>query len=118
MHGQMHRDGEHWGASWTERPDNMGGTPWEYRERYIENSPYFFLDRVQTPVLLIHGERDTAVSVHLADELYVSLRRLHKEVQYARYASEGHLILQRSNGLDAAHRMIGWFDEHLGVTPP
>lgn len=115
MHGQMHHDGTHWSAAWVERPDNMAGTPWTHRDRYLENSPYFHLDRVQAAVLLIHGAQDTAVSPHLADEIFVALRRLGKPVEYARYAGEGHLILKRANGIDAAARMIAWYDEHLGA---
>ena len=54
----------------------MGGTPWEFRERYIENSPFFYLDRVETPLLLIHGAEDTASAPFNADQVFVGLRRL------------------------------------------
>src|SRR5262249_39562937 len=68
----------------------MGGTPWQFRDRYIENSPIFYLDRVQTPVLIVHGAEDPTVAPFLADEVFVGLRRLGKEVVYAKYQGEGH----------------------------
>src|SRR5260370_14965156 len=35
----------------------MRGTPWEVRDRYIENSPLFYLDRVQSPLLIVQGSQ-------------------------------------------------------------
>jgi dipeptidyl aminopeptidase/acylaminoacyl peptidase len=92
----------------------MPGPLWQHRERYIENSPVFFLDRIQTPLLIIHGQEDTAVSPRQADEVFVGLRRLGKEAVYALYAGEGHEVNGRlANGIDFWNRVITWFDDHL-----
>ncbi len=72
----------------------MGGTPWEYRERYIENSPIFFLDRIQTPLLIAHGTSDNTVAPFLADEVFVGLRRLGKEAVYAKYGRVSKVMLR------------------------
>jgi len=64
------------GRSWTGK---HGGSPWEFRDRYIENSPLFYIDRAQTPLLIIHGDLDTAVPYEQAEEVFVALRRLGKE---------------------------------------
>jgi dipeptidyl aminopeptidase/acylaminoacyl peptidase len=89
------------------------GTPWESRSRYIENSPVFYLDRVETPLLIVHGSLDDAVAPFLAEEVFVGLRRLGKEVVYARYEGEGHSIESYANQVDYVNRMIAWFDRHL-----
>jgi dipeptidyl aminopeptidase/acylaminoacyl peptidase len=93
----------------------MGGPPWQFRERYIENSPIFYLDRVETPLLIVHGSDDRAVPSFLSDEVFVGLRRLGKEVAYAKYEGEGHSPFEWSyaNQLDFCKRMIEWFDDHL-----
>jgi dipeptidyl aminopeptidase/acylaminoacyl peptidase len=91
----------------------MGGTPWEYRERYIENSPIFFLDRIQTPLLIAHGTSDNTVAPFLADEVFVGLRRLGKEAVYAKYEGEGHGVEAYANKVDYWNRIIDWFDSHL-----
>jgi dipeptidyl aminopeptidase/acylaminoacyl peptidase len=94
----------------------MGGTPWQYRDRYIENSPIFYLDRVTTPLLIIHGERDGAVPVWQGDAVFVGLRRLGKEVEYRRYAGEGHVIRAQANMRDYWSALIRWFDTHVRGT--
>jgi dipeptidyl aminopeptidase/acylaminoacyl peptidase len=113
IYGQMKKDGSSFGTLAETGQDLMGGTPWQYRERYLENSPVFYLDRVQTPLLMIHGEDDSGVGVFLGDEIFVGLRRLGKEVEYARYGGEEHAIFGLANQMDAADRTISWFDTHL-----
>ena len=91
------------------------GSLWEKRELYIENSPLFYLDRVQTPLLIIQGTADLQVQRFISDEVFVSLRHLGKEVQYARYQGEGHgpSDWSHANQLDYLERMISWFDTRL-----
>jgi dipeptidyl aminopeptidase/acylaminoacyl peptidase len=92
----------------------MGVSPWEDQRRYIENSPFFLLDRVATPLLLVHGADDGVLPGHLADLTFVALRRLGKTVEYARYP-EGHHEDDWSyaNAKDYVERMIRWFERHL-----
>ena len=104
-------DGTSIAIGWAEKGQGgMGGTPWEFREKYIENSPFFYLDRVQTPLLILHGEEDGA---YRADEVFVSLRRLGKEVVYAKYKGESHNLKGYANQIDFSNRMISWFDKWL-----
>jgi dipeptidyl aminopeptidase/acylaminoacyl peptidase len=123
-YGSMTKDGAAFGIPIQEQgPGSMGGTPWQVRERYIENSPAFYLDRVSTPVLVIHGEEDRTVPGFLADQVFVDLRRLGKEVELAKYPGEGHapLVWGYGNQVDFCKRIIDWLDEHLkrdfGETP-
>jgi len=72
-----------------------------------------YLDRVETPLLIVHGSRDEAVAPHLAEEVFVDLQRLGKEVVLARYESDDHSIEGFANQVDYCNRMLAWFDEHL-----
>jgi dipeptidyl aminopeptidase/acylaminoacyl peptidase len=112
FYGEFGKDGSHYGLGVAEHAFGMG-TPWESRSRYIENSPVFYLDRVETPLLIVHGSLDDAVAPFLAEEVFVGLRRLGKEVVYARYEGEGHSIESYANQVDYVNRMIAWFDRHL-----
>jgi len=113
-YGQMSTQGTSPTIAWAEEGQGrMGGSPWEFRERYIENSPIFYLDRVQTPLLIVHGTLDRGVFPSLSDEIFVGLRRLGKEVTYVKYDGEGHGILAFANQSDWCNRVIAWFDEHL-----
>ncbi|HKX29493.1 MAG TPA: prolyl oligopeptidase family serine peptidase [Blastocatellia bacterium] len=112
LYGSMDRDGsKNFAIAWNEEGrGSMGATLWEHRERYIENSPIFYLDQVKTPVLIVHGDQDFPF---LADEIFICLRRLKKEVVYARYAGEGHGLVRYANQIDYCRRMISWFDDKL-----
>ncbi len=96
-----------------------GGTPWEFRDRYIENSPLFYLDRVTTPTLIIHGSADDAVASFLGDQTFVALRRLGQEVVYAKYerGSHGPAEFAYPDRLDCLQRIVSWFDAHLKTAP-
>ena len=93
----------------------MGGTPWDFRDRYIENSPLFYLDRVRTPLLITHGDADPAISSYLSGEVFTALRRLGQRVEYVHYVGEGHHeeAWTLANQIDALTRMVAWFDRYL-----
>ena len=53
QYGQLAPDGSSPGITWSEMGQGrMGGSPWEFRERYLENSPMYQLDRIQIARLL------------------------------------------------------------------
>jgi dipeptidyl aminopeptidase/acylaminoacyl peptidase len=93
----------------------FGATPWEQPELYHRNSPIYLLDRVHTPLLILHGEGDTTVPIFLADQVFAGLQRLGKEVEYVRYANENHneSAWSRANQRDFLTRLIGWFESNL-----
>ncbi|MBM3236996.1 S9 family peptidase [Candidatus Poribacteria bacterium] len=103
------------GISWVETGQGrMGGSLWEQRERYIENSPVFHLDKVETPLLLIYGELDSSAAGQ-AGEMFSGLRRLDKKVVLACYLGEDHSpgSWRYPNAVDFWQRVLAWFDEHL-----
>lgn len=105
-------------SSWVEEGQlGMNGTPWTTRERYIENSPLFYLDRVEAPLLLVSGSLDGLPS-HLTEEVYVGLKRLGKQVVYAKYLGEDHYEGEWSyaNKVDYVRRVLDWF--HAYLQPP
>jgi dipeptidyl aminopeptidase/acylaminoacyl peptidase len=119
-YGAMSSDGDAFAIAVAEAGGTgLGGTPWQARDRYIENSPVFYLDRVQTPIFIFHGSEDSAVPVHLGDEIFVDLRRLGKTVTYARYVGENHSpdTWKIENRTDLAERIITWFDKYLKAGP-
>jgi dipeptidyl aminopeptidase/acylaminoacyl peptidase len=93
----------------------LGGPPWQYPQRYIENSPIFHLDRVRTPLLLIHGGVDTSVPPSQSEEVFVGLSRLGREVTYVRYEGEGHYEAhwRHANAADYLTRALNFLERHL-----
>lgn len=95
----------------------IGGTPWEYPLRYQENSPIWFADKVQTPVLILHNDQDGAVPWTQGIEYFTALRRLGKECYLFNYNGEGHGLRNRANMLDWTRRMAEYFDHHCKGAP-
>jgi dipeptidyl aminopeptidase/acylaminoacyl peptidase len=92
----------------------MGGPLWEFPQRYIDGSPVFHLDRVETPLLLIHGDQDF-VPFEQAKEMFMGLARLEKEVVLLKYKEADHAPDFWSNEklTDYWERVLNWFDEYL-----
>jgi dipeptidyl aminopeptidase/acylaminoacyl peptidase len=115
-YGSMDEHGNSFGIASVEKGQGlMGGTPWDFRDRYLENSPFFYLDRVETPLLILHGSNDTMVPGFLAEQVFVGLRRLRKTVSYAQYPGEGHSAQgwAYENEKDYLKRVLNWFATYL-----
>lgn len=115
MYGQMSPDGFAFGVYWSEEAQGQMGSPWSALSSYMDNSPFFRLNRITTPLLLIHGGADSDTPSRLADETFVALRRLGKTVAYAKYDGEDHWEGDWSgpNARDYLTRMTAWFDKWL-----
>ena len=95
----------------------IGGTPWEYPARYIENSPIFNMDKVNTPLLIMHNDSDGHVPWYQGIEMFTALRRLGKPSWFLNYNGEPHWPLKRQNRLDFNIRMAQFFDYYLKGAP-
>ncbi len=95
----------------------IGGTLWEYPNRYIENSPIFYADKVNTPLLMMHNDADGHVPWYQGIEYYVSLRRLGKPVWMLNYNGEPHWPTKWENIRDFNIRMNQFFDHYLKDAP-
>ncbi len=91
----------------------LGSTPWESPGVYLENSPLFFADRINTPLLMMFGDNDGAVPWYQGIELYMALRRLERDAILLTYRGEGHGLTRYPNRLDYCVRMKEYFDHYL-----
>lgn len=89
-------------------------------ELYIENSPIFHLDKVDTPLLIMHNDADGAVPWYQGIEIFSNLRRLGKPVWMLQYNNEAHNLVRRRNCKDLSRRLQQFFDHYLkgGPMPP
>jgi len=91
----------------------IGGTLWDKRDKYIENSPIFFADRVETPLLLMHNDADGSVPWYQGIEYFMALRRLQKPVWLLNYNGDDHNLTLWPNRLDLNTRMFQFFEFYL-----
>ena len=89
------------------------GAPWENWDAYERNSPIYHVKNVQTPLLLLHNDKDGAVDFTQGVEYYNALRRLKKPVIMVQYLGENHGLGKIENRKDYSVRMMEFFDHHL-----
>ncbi|MBW4330559.1 S9 family peptidase [Stakelama sp. CBK3Z-3] len=80
---------------------------------YDRSSPARMLDRVHTPVLVLHGGADTRVPTTLGLEFYRGLKMQGKEAQMVTYPGEPHWLHDPAHQKDVQRRVLAWFDSHL-----
>ncbi|MGD8276865.1 MAG: prolyl oligopeptidase family serine peptidase, partial [Gemmatimonadota bacterium] len=95
----------------------IGGTLWEAPIHYIENSPIFWADKVETPLLMMHNDEDGAVPWYQGIEYFVALRRLHKPAWLFNYNGEDHGLRKAQNRKDWTIRLQQFFDHYLKGAP-
>ncbi|WP_194777505.1 S9 family peptidase [Pararhodonellum marinum] len=95
----------------------IGGTLWEKPLYYLENSPLFYMDRVQTPVLIMHNDADGAVPWYQGIEMFMALKRLNQPAWLLQYNDEDHNLRQRKNRKDLSIRLSQFFDHYLKGAP-
>ena len=86
-------------------------------DAYVRNSPNRFADRVTTPLLMLHNDRDGAVDFNQGITFYNTLRQLGKPVILLEYPGENHGLAQRGNQKDYQQRLAEWFDVQLRGAP-
>ncbi len=91
----------------------LGATLWENPELYIQNSPIFEVDKMNTPVLILHNDMDGAVPWYQGIEYYMALRRLNKKAWFLNYNNEPHWPLKWENRIDFNRRMEQFFAYYL-----
>ena len=95
----------------------IGDDLWAAREKYIRNSPVFFADKINTPLLILHNDEDGAVPWYQGIELFVALRRLEKPAWMLNYNGNPHWVMGDINRRDFATRMQQFFDYYLKDAP-
>ncbi|MCC5921593.1 MAG: prolyl oligopeptidase family serine peptidase [Cyclobacteriaceae bacterium] len=95
----------------------IGANLWEAPMRYLENSPLFYADKVQTPLLIMHNDKDGAVPWYQGIEFFLALKRNDSPVWMLNYNGEDHNLIQRKNRVDLSLRLSAFFDHYLKDEP-
>lgn len=95
----------------------LGATPWQRPDLYTKNSPLFKADKVTTPLLLMHNDKDGAVPWYQSIEFFTALRRLDRKAWFLQYNDEDHNLVERRNRKDLSVRLSQFFDHYLKGAP-
>lgn len=91
----------------------IGGTLVDSLSAYIANSPVFFADKMNTPMLIMFGDIDDAVPWQQGIELYLACRRFEKPCIMLQYENEPHHLKKYPNKLDYTIKMKQFFDHYV-----
>jgi len=91
---------------------------WDSDEKwmdYLKRSPIYWVDRAETPTLIMHGAEDTRVHPAQSLELYrhLKVRKPDVPVRLVWYPGEGHGNSRSASKFDYNYRMLEWFDTYL-----
>ncbi len=88
---------------------------WDDWQGNLEKSPIYYVERAQTPILIMHGSEDTRVHPGQSLELYRHLvvRKPDLPVRLVWYPEEGHGNRRSSSQFDYNLRMLEWFETYL-----
>ncbi len=95
----------------------IGGNLWDKFMLYVENSPVFEADRIETPLLIMHNDNDGAVPWYQGIELFNAMRRLNKPAWMLVYNGAPHNLKRRADCKDLTVRMQQFFDYYLKDAP-
>jgi dipeptidyl aminopeptidase/acylaminoacyl peptidase len=95
----------------------FGGTPWKARAAYEKHSSIFSADKVKTPTLIQHGDKDLRVPLAQSQELFRALKRNKVPVEMVVYPRQAHVIGEPALQQDAMKRNVEWFEKWLKAAP-
>ena len=102
----------YWGYSYSET-SMANSYPWSDRELYVEHSPLYLADKINTPILFVHGDADTNVPFNESVQMFTALKLLGKETAFVAVKGQNHHILDYTKRLDWQNTIWAWFAKYL-----
>ncbi|MGB9679404.1 MAG: prolyl oligopeptidase family serine peptidase [Minisyncoccia bacterium] len=97
-------------------PDQVGGTPWNNFEKYWDNSPLKYADKVKTPTLFLHSDEDFRCWLAEALQMFTALKYLGVESRFVLFHGENHDLSRSGKPKHRIRRikeMTDWFNKYL-----
>jgi dipeptidyl aminopeptidase/acylaminoacyl peptidase len=91
----------------------MGASPAEKPEVYRRANSLILVDKVQTPLLILHGENDPQVPPYESTQFVKALATHHKTYYYYTYPNELHGFSQREHRLDAWNKELVFLQKYI-----
>ncbi|WP_313808051.1 prolyl oligopeptidase family serine peptidase [Sphingobium sp.] len=103
------------GFGWAEGGQgNMRTGPQAAPDRYQRSSPYYQVDAITDPVLLIHGDIDPVLAIN-SERMFTQLHRHGRDVTLLRYWGEAHNLRSPGNIRDMWQRIAAWLGDRLST---
>lgn len=96
--------------------DQIWGNPWDHFDQLWKHSPLAYVNNIHTPLLILHGEQDLRCPIEQGEQLFIALKRLHKETQLIRFPEADHNLSRSGHPHLRVRRLrhiVRWFEEHI-----
>ena len=107
----------YWGVGyWGYLYNSVAGAdsfPWNAPEEYVDKSPVFNADKINTPLLMLHGNIDPNVPPGESMQMYVALKLLGKDVELIEVDKQEHWILDYNKRIKWSKTIVAYFDKYL-----
>ena len=103
-------------VGWDLGYENLDTMPWENLEKYMHMSPISYVQNMHTPLLIIHSEQDLRCAIEQAEQLFVALKWLEREVQFVRFEGQSHGLSRGGHPyarLERLKHIQAWFARYL-----
>ena len=101
---------------WILTIDTMDAVPWKDLGRLMERSPITYVEKITTPLLILHGERDLRCPISEGEQLFTALKLLGREVRMVRFEGQSHDLSRSGHPRSRAIRLrhiVSWFISHI-----
>jgi dipeptidyl aminopeptidase/acylaminoacyl peptidase len=81
-----------------------------------KHSPLAYVGDVETPLLILHSEKDYRCPIEQAEQLFIALKRLGKKTKFIRFPEENHELSRSGKPVLRIARLnyiVGWFNQYL-----
>ncbi len=85
-------------------------------EKLWNHSPLKYVEKIETPLLILHGEKDYRCPIEQAEQLFVALKRQKKQTKFVRFPESNHELSRSGNPklrIDRLNHISNWFVEYL-----
>jgi dipeptidyl aminopeptidase/acylaminoacyl peptidase len=101
---------------WILTIDSMDAVPWKDLDRLMAHSPITYVEKITTPLLILHGERDLRCPVSEGEQLFTALKLLGREVRMVRFEGQSHDLSRNGHPRSRVIRLrhiVSWFISHI-----
>lgn len=106
----------YWGYSYSE-VSMAGSYPWSDPDLYVRQSPLFNADKIHTPLLFLHGDKDNNVPVGESIQMFTALKLLDRPTAFVAVADQDHHILDYDKRHKWQDTIFAWFAKYLKDDP-
>lgn len=104
---------ELWFPNW-----DMGSAPWKKTadgqvQKVFSTSPHLYVDKWDTPILCIHGQKDFRIEYTQAESAFTAARMRGIDAQLLLFPDENHWVLKPQNGILWQRTFFRWLDKYL-----